>query len=249
MNGEPAKQATPGIGHNKPDPFGSDFEAYLKEEYRKLEERTSELLEAFERMPDEIKDDTVASKFADTGKMFQAAVKQAEQARKDEKQPYIEAGRMIDTHFGAIVGRLQERLQTIRKRLATYQAKKAEEERRRREEAERKAREEAEAKLKQAKDEQSMKEAVEADEKAKKAAKDAKASDSELARVRGEGGAVASVSRVWKHRIVDRQKIPLETLRHHIPADALDKAIRAYIRAGGRKLEGVEIYQEAVTRL
>ncbi len=48
---------------------------------------------------------------------------------------------------------------------------------------------------------------------------------------------------------VDRDKIDLEALRPYISEDGLIRAVLSYIRAGGRELRGVRIYQDSLERL
>lgn len=73
-------------------------------------------------------------------------------------------------------------------------------------------------------------------------AADAKAAD--LSRTRGELGSVSSLRTDWVHDGFDRDRIDLEALRAHLPADAIDQAIRSFIRAGGRELRGTKIYEQ-----
>lgn len=73
--------------------------------------------------------------------------------------------------------------------------------------------------------------------------KRADASAAELSRSRGELGSVSSLRTDWVFDSLDRQKLDLETLRAHIPVDALEQAVRSFIRAGGRDLRGVKIFE------
>ena len=68
-------------------------------------------------------------------------------------------------------------------------------------------------------------------------------------RSRGAFGAIASLRETWVHGEVDRAKLDLEALRMWFSDDAIDKAIRAAIRAGVRELKGVSIHQETQTRV
>lgn len=72
----------------------------------------------------------------------------------------------------------------------------------------------------------------------------ADANQAELSRTRGELGSVSSLRTDWVHDGFDRAKIDLEALRQHLPADAIDQAIRSFIRAGGRSLRGTNIFEE-----
>ena len=58
----------------------------------------------------------------------------------------------------------------------------------------------------------------------------------------GQGG-TATLQRPWVHEVTGAT-VDLETLRPHLEPTAVRKAIRSYIRAGGRELAGVRIYQQ-----
>lgn len=53
--------------------------------------------------------------------------------------------------------------------------------------------------------------------------------EADLARTRSEHGAVSTLQRVWKSRIVDRTKLPIATLFPFIDSDALEIAVRKYM--------------------
>jgi hypothetical protein len=48
---------------------------------------------------------------------------------------------------------------------------------------------------------------------------------------------------------VDRDNVDLELLRPYIHEDDITRAVNSYIRAGGRELRGVRIYQESLEHL
>lgn len=75
------------------------------------------------------------------------------------------------------------------------------------------------------------------------------AKPAELSRVRGNIGAVASLRTFWDFDGLDRNTLDLEALRQHLPVDALEKAVRAFVKAGGRKLKGVHIFENTGTRV
>lgn len=75
----------------------------------------------------------------------------------------------------------------------------------------------------------------------------ASANLADMSRARGATGGVSSLRTFWDARDLDRATLDLEALRDHIPADALDKAVRSFIRAGGRTLKGVTIFENANT--
>lgn len=95
-----------------------------------------------------------------------------------------------------------------------------------------------------AKDERTaMDDAVRQDKKADKQEDVAGGSMADLSRHRGEHS-VSSLQTVWEFRHLDRGALDLEALRPFIALDALEVAIRAYIRAGNRTLKGVQIYED-----
>ncbi len=87
----------------------------------------------------------------------------------------------------------------------------------------------------------------------------AQASEAELSRGRGDYGSVGSRVTVWKWRMLNRDRVPLEALRAYLNADAIDAAVTRYMNAHraelgtGRDrddlLKGVEFYQEQSTRV
>ncbi len=82
-----------------------------------------------------------------------------------------------------------------------------------------------------------------ADQKAEDAAKAASATAAERSRGRGEFGAVGSLRTTWAFEITDPSSIPLATLRAYIGRDCLEKAVRGYVKQGGRDLKGVRIFE------
>lgn len=86
-----------------------------------------------------------------------------------------------------------------------------------------------------------------------KADRSAGAKPAELGKSRGEYGGQTSLKQFWNYTDLDRDRIDLEALRGHIPHDALEKAVKSWIKAnadllaGGTELFGVSIYED--TRL
>ncbi len=158
---------------------------------------------------------------------------------------------------------------SLETRQTTYQKAKAAEERRRRAEEERLAREEADrlareaaAKEQAARDAKSLDDAVAAEEAAQQAAADAEvaakaaaAKPADLSRTRSDEGAVASLRTWWDHRPknaacvdpVDRDKVDKDLIWPFIPMEALEKAVRGFVKAGGRELAGVVIFENSRT--
>ncbi len=266
-----------GLGDNRPPvrevlaERNEDLRAWLEEEGTDLTERRDELLAATERAPTEIADEEWCHKVEDLIKMIATCAKTAEARRVADKEPVLQAGRLIDGFYKSVgewpfkSSPLAKADKTLRGPLNVYLRKKADAERRAREEAERKAREEAEraarevaARVKALKDEKDLEAAIAAEETAKQAAADAlkaqKAAEvnaAELSRTRSDHGAVASLRTFWDFKTEGdaafRAGLDLEALRSHLSMDALEKAVKSFIRAGGRELCGVVIFENTST--
>ncbi len=252
-----AADDTPGIGHNVPDP-AAVLQDELANRHADLTGRRDELLEAVERVPETIDDEDAAQRCTDFIKQLDACLKNTKAARVAEKEPYLNGGRLVDGWFAKISEPIDKAKAGLASRYTAFLRKKEEAERRAREEEERKARQEAERARREAEEaaakaqnEVELDQAIAADEAARaaeaeaaKAEKQAGAKAADLSRTRGDYGAVGSLRTVWTFKDLDRGKLDLEALRAHLPSDALEKAVRSFIKAGGRELAGVEIYED-----
>lgn len=248
---------------NNPPADANPLRDRLAEDSAALLARRDELLDGATRVPATIGDDETAGKVADFIKLTTACMKNAEATRVARKEPFLESGRIVDAFYKAVTDPLDKMKRGIEGRLTVWQRAKAEEERRVRAEAERVAREAAEAAAEAARlaeraanDEAQLQRAIEAAERAKQAQADAVVAEraatvkpAELSRTRGEVGAVASLRTFWDFTDLDRDTLDLEALRQHVPADALEKAVRSYVKAGGRQLRGVRIFENTATRV
>lgn len=73
--------------------------------------------------------------------------------------------------------------------------------------------------------------------------------EADLARTRSEHGAVSTLQRVWKSRIVDRTKLPITTIFPFIDSDALEVAVRKWMLTQApenRVMTGCVMEQETV---
>lgn len=247
------EQAPAGLGDNlPPDPMDpEEITRRLDDKHTRIFARADELKESVARMPEEIEDEAMATKFTDTGAMVNACLKAAKAARVAEKDPFLAGGRQVDAHFRSPLALLETLKKKILEPLTAFQLKKEREERRRLEHA----RIEAEAVAKKAEeeavDEDDLEEAVAAEDHANVAAKATEQSTADLSRSRGEYGGVSSLTKRWVHTIENSSKIPLERLRPYFTDDMIDKAIRSLIRAEVTPLNkavdlpGVKIFQEA----
>lgn len=87
--------------------------------------------------------------------------------------------------------------------------------------------------------------AVRADKDHQRSEKKTLAGSAELSRTRGDAS-VASIREEYTGEVADRDKLDLESLRDHIPFEALNQAVRSWVKSndGNRNLRGAFIYQE-----
>ena len=224
--------AVPGANY---DPFDPDqIRARLADEYAAPLTRASDLVEASGRLPEKVEDDETVNKIGDFVRQLSAANKSLEEGRKKEKGAYDAGGKVVQGFFTGPQGKLDEAKRTAEGRVSAYLRKKADEQRKRElEEAARRAAEAAEKN-----DEQAFDEAAE-ETHLIEASKPA-----EYARQTSDFGTTTTLRTSWEFEVTDRAKVDLEALRPYLGADAVDKAIRAAIRAGGREISGVRIYQD-----
>ena len=256
----PTAQATAMIGHNNPPAnTPEDLRDELQHRHAALLEKATDLLNAGSRVPETVADDNEAAKITVFIKQIANAAKGLEAARVDEKQPYLNLGRAVDGFFGSVKEQLDTLSRKAKRPLDAYLKAKADEERREREaraaEERRQAQEQANAAaaLAQlgatAQAESTLQVAAQTEARAVTLEVSARIA-AKLARVRADEGSASSLRTRWVGEVTDRAALDLEALRHHLPADALQKALNAYIAAGGRELRGARIEQksEAVVR-
>ena len=260
----------PGVGDNMPPEDANPLQDRLAEDHGDLIARRDELLASAARTPDVVEDDEMNKRFATLAKLLAALVKKSETSRVGEKEFFLDGGRQVDGWFKQITDPAKKAKASIETRQTEWQRKVAAEERRRRAEEERLAREEADRLAKEAaerekvlKDAKGLDAAVAAAELAKQAAADAEAAakaaaakPADLSRTRSDEGAVASLHTWWDFRDIDRDNLDLEMLRQHLPEEALEKAVRAWIKAnstvvrqmkGQQPIRGVVIFENSRT--
>ena len=250
------------IGDNLPDTEIDPLLERLRENHADLIKRRGELLYSIDQAPTDIDDEASAGELADFIQIEVAEfIKGAKRVHHDEKMPFLAAGRTVDSFLHTLVDAVEEgklKVNGVRKR---YADAKAAEERRRRDEEARVARAEAQrieqeaaeraAAMQKSEDLVSALraegEADQARRDAEKAEKVAAEKPAQMGRSRGERGGMTTLKQFWDHADLDREAIDLNALREHLPMDAIEQAVRSYIKAGGRTLTGVRIFEN--TRL
>jgi len=251
---------TRGIGDNRA-PETDPLLERLNEDHRAITKRKDDLLFEADMAPETVGNEDTAKQISDLISEINKHVKSTDKVREGEKAPFLTAGRTVDGFFKGVTEPLEKAAKKLNVPLTTYQRKKADDERRAREETERRAKEEAERAAKEAEAKIAALEssddlagAIAAEEasnraaaEAEKAKREAEAKAAELSRTRSAKGSVASLRTFWNFADLDRATVDLEALRSHLPQDALEKAVRSYISAGGRELRGVRIFEDAKT--
>lgn len=250
MGKEVLPPLAPAVGHNT----GTlPLDQRLPLDYEDLGVRVSEALIKARNLPTEIATDDDVAAIGAVDKVLRELIKEAEDTRKEEGKPYLEGKRTVDTFFNTLAGRASEERARLERVLSAHLKRKAEQERQRRMEAARIAQEEADRKLEEARQLEEMgrtaaadfvvEVAQQAEERANLAVEASEAPMADMARTYTSAG-TASLRRPWTFEITDQAKIPLEQLRNFISTADLEKAIRGFVRAGGRQLDGVRIFQD-----
>lgn len=213
-----------GLGHNNPPTDQEIIAEKLFENNQEIIESSEKLIKALERAPSEVTNEEEAGKVANYIKQITSGMKKLDKAKREVSR------------------RLTDFQRKERERLEREQREEAA---RLKAEADRKAEEAAaaEAEGKVIHSGEAMQGALNVEEHARHIEDNAAKTAQKESSVRGSEGSLASLKKTWKGEIISREEIDLESLRHHIPADALQKALNSFIRAGGRELKGAKIFE------
>lgn len=231
------------IGHNNPPTLADE----LKEKTVDLATRTNALVEAAGRAPEAVCDAETAEKVTTLIAQLKAVKKAAEDMRKQDKEPHLEAGRVVDRHYKAFSDIIDPIGKKLQGSLTAYQVelerrqreaelaekRRIAEEQRQREEQARQAAEAGDV-MRQAQinaeAEQAAKEAVKAPEKVK---------------TKTDYGSTASLRTVTRVRVTDSAKLPQAWLLKWLDPDAIQKAANLALRNGdAENVPGIEVFQE-----
>ena len=241
------------IGHNNAPSDVEILQQRLADDNEAILRRAQELLEAANRAPKEVADDATAEKIGDFVKQITACIKNLDAARVKEKEPYLTLGRAVDGFFKTPAEALDRLKKTSMKPLEDYLKAKATAERLRREREAQEAREAAEAQAAAARALQEANRLTEADALQAKADNSAASASvletvantkaADLARTRSAEGSVSRLRTRWVAKITDRQSLDFTVLQAYFTEDAIQKALNAFVAAGGRELRGALIEQ------
>lgn len=246
--------AEAGIGHNNPPDDIEILKGRLGQIYADLNARRDELIDAETWLPN-ITDDETSGKVSDYLAQIAACESEAAKAHTSEKAPYLTGGRVVDGFFNTDI---RDRLSPLRSRVgaklkayldakaAAERQRAAEEAARMAAEAVRKAEEAAalEAANRPEAAEVAMSQAVEAETAAVVAQSVVHAKPAALAVAKGAYGSRSGLRSEWAGTITDKDKLDLNKLRPYLAVDALQKALNAFVKAGGRECAGTVIKEE-----
>jgi len=227
-----------GIGHNNGPVFNTEVVDAFAAEATEIADAASEWAGV------EIASDTKAGELKDFLDTARAKLKEIEDRRKAEKQPFLDAGRDVDTAFNRVKDIIEKAGKLAKAPLETYlkeQQRIAEERRRTEQEAARKAAEEAERERMIAERNRNAAAIIEAEEKAKKAAEAAKAAAAPArAQVSSATGTGSNRTGLRNHRSAQITNINQAMLHYRGHAD-LAECITRLANADIRSAKGAQI--------
>lgn len=197
--------------------------------------RIDGLLDQASRLPAVIQDDETNAKAGDFIKQLTTALNDAEAIRKAEKEPHLQAGKKVDAYWAETVTPLEEIKKSLRSKQTAYMLAVEEQKRAA-------AKAEADRIAAEAKTDADIETAI----KLETVATETKAAD--LTRVTSNFGTTTTLASRWTFKDVDRAALDIKALAPYFTPDAIEKAIRAAIKAGVRKIDGVTIYEEKTAR-
>ena len=227
-----------GIGHNNGPVFNTEVVDAFAAEATEIADAASEWAGV------EIASDTKAGELKDFLDTARAKLKEIEDRRKAEKQPFLDAGRDVDTAFNRVKDIIEKAGKLAKAPLEAYlkeQQRIAEERRRAEQEAARKAAEEAERERMIAERNRNAAAIIEAEEKAKKAAEAAKAAAAPArAQVSSATGTGSNRTGLRNHRSAQITNINQAMLHYRGHAD-LAECITRLANADIRSAKGAQI--------
>lgn len=234
-----------GIGHNS----GQASVNPIDDAFSPIKKRIFELEAGATRVPDQITVDT-ADKVTDFIKQCKSAIKDAGDVKAELKRPHLDANTKIENTYKDLIARLSDKVDTITKRLNTYERERREAEQRRIAEEQRIAREKAEAEERRAAEarrkaeeeaqqarseeeraraQEAIAEAHQAQEQSNAAALAAELAEKQkVGLTRGQGSSLVTTSR-WDVT-VDMETVNLNRLRKWLDPDAVKRAARAAMK-------------------
>jgi len=201
---------------------------WLDQRHALVINRLHDLRDAISDLPKKLSDDTDAEKASDLRKQLVAANKAADACRVADKKAFDEPGQVIHQFWKKRMDATAPGMDALDKLLKDYLREK-----------------QAKADAIAAKEREKQRLAAEkAVAKGKEPPPVVDVKPVAPTRVHGDLGSSTSTRKVWAFKDLDRTAIDLETLRQLLTTDAIESAVRQYIRNGGRELAGVTIFED-----
>lgn len=244
-----SEEARLGIGGNNPPEI--TLADQLREKHAPALAKLDTLAERANKAPKEITSDEDVAALSDIAADARDERKTLDAIRTAEKDPFLKGGREVDGFFRDPIERATRIETVLTQRVTDYrreQKRKADEARAKHEREEREAAEEArrqaEKAMKSGRTEDAMAALEDAQHSEETAQTIAEAEPIKPELVRTAAGVTAGTKTEWKFEIVDFEAIPLNTLRHLIKRDAIDAALRQFVKNGNREIAGVRIFED-----
>jgi hypothetical protein len=246
-----AAAKTPEIGNNRSPLITAD---QLAEEFAHVEKAIAEIEAAAKAAPPVLEDDEDIEVVNGFAPKLRGALKRIKELHEDRKEPFLDAGRVVDRFFKSGGKSFADRINAVQtdleNRATIFLRKKADAERKKREIEEQRLREDAARKAAEAADavragnraeaELAQSAATAAINRADNAARSAAAPVSDLSRTETGAGA-AELDDNYEFRITDRSQIDFAALAPYFGPKDIEDAIKRFVKQGGRTLRGVAI--------
>jgi len=246
-------QQVASLGHNMPPTELEIVKQRLADEERGIRAALESVNK--DPLPETIESDVVAGQVTERIKNLRNILGGVEKSHKLVKAPYFECGKAVDTWKNKLEAEIEVMRKLAEKPLSAFLTKKAAEERARQLEVARQQREEAEKLAAEAAAHQAanitdvagelLDAAVESEAVANRIEHNITyARPADLAKSRSALGSTSSQKTAWVARIVSLRGIDLEVLRPYLNEEAIQKALNAFVKNGGRECGGAEIKEE-----
>jgi hypothetical protein len=256
MTAADLSEAPAGPGHNRPPE--PTLPERLAETYAAALTDLDALAATANKLPKEATTDEERDACAEGAADAATQRRALDAARIAEKAPFLKGEREVDGFFRDPLARADRIEKALTQRVTIYNRAKKKREDDARAESERQAREEAAEKQRLAEEamaagrtEDAMADLADAAKASDVADDIAQAPPIEPEPVRTATGVTITPATKWTFEITDLAKVDLEALRPFIKPDAIEAAIRAFVRInkGGRQITGVRIFEDDTAKI
>lgn len=249
-------EETAGLGHNRPPE--PTLPERLADTHADALKRLDALAARATAAPKEIVTEADLATVSDIAADANVEWKAFDAERVKEKKPYLDGTRDVDAFFRDPLARANRIETALTDRVRAFKRAKKKREDDAREALEKEQRDIAAAAAKAAEEaaaagrvEDAMADVQFASDAAAKADEIAAKPAAEPEPFRTASGTSINSNMKWTFEITDLAKLDLEALRPFIKPDALEAAIRAFVRInkGGRQIAGVHIFEDDDTKI